>query len=109
MVSNSEARAMGFDNRLHYKYGAAYSNNPPSDQGCFIATAAYGTPMAEEIGVLRLLRDQKLLPTTLGTLLVRFYYRTSPPIADIIRRVGYLRKGIRLILNPLIKKLRHKI
>ena len=35
-------------------------------QGCFIATAAYGTSMAQEINVLRRLRDQEMEPNRIG-------------------------------------------
>ena len=44
---------------------------PPSPTtGCFIATAAYGTPMAEEIQILREVRDGYLLTNTAGRALV---------------------------------------
>ncbi|MCH7924992.1 MAG: PKD domain-containing protein, partial [Planctomycetes bacterium] len=52
--------------------------------GCFIAAAAYGTPMADDIGVLRAVRDDYLLSTPLGTLFMDMYYRISPPIADVV-------------------------
>ena len=57
---------------------------PPSGGGCFIATAAYGTPMAEEIQILREFRDEYMLTNPLGQALVAFYYRVSPPIAEFI-------------------------
>ena len=38
--------------------------------GCFIATAAYGSPMAEEIQILRKFRDEYLLTNRMGQALV---------------------------------------
>lgn len=57
-----------------------------SSSGCFIATAAYGTPQAKEIDQLRDFRDTVLLQSTVGTLFVKLYYRLSPPVADWISR-----------------------
>jgi len=51
---------------------------------CFIATAAYGTPMAEEIQILREFRDECLLTNPLGQALTDLYYRVSPPMAEFI-------------------------
>jgi len=53
-----------------------------ADRGCFIATAAFGTPHAKEIDELRAFRDHILLSNTLGELFVDAYYRFSPPIAE---------------------------
>jgi hypothetical protein len=52
---------------------------------CFIATASYGTPMAEEVKALSRFRDEYLLTNPVGSALVRFYYRHSSRIADFIR------------------------
>src|SRR3989344_2019489 len=70
---------------------------------CFIATAAYGTPFAEEIEILRNFRDKKLKNSFLGTAFIKYYYRTSPPIAKIISEHGFLRKAARAMLKPVIK------
>jgi archaellum component FlaG (FlaF/FlaG flagellin family) len=69
---------------------------------CFIATAAYGTPMAEEIHILREFRDEYLLTNPLGQALVDFYYRVSPPIADFITEHPSLRPIVRAGLLPAV-------
>jgi hypothetical protein len=73
---------------------------PPS--GCFIATAAYGTPMAEEIQILREFRDDYLLTNPAGQALVDFYYRVSPPIADFITEHPSLKPLVRVGLVPVV-------
>jgi hypothetical protein len=67
---------------------------------CFIATAAYGTPMAQEIQILRAFRDGYLLTNPLGRALVAFYYRTSPPIAQFITEHPSLKPIVRAMLVP---------
>jgi len=70
--------------------------------GCFIATAAYGTSMAEEIDVLRQFRDEYLLTNPAGKLLVSLYYTASPPLADLISKHEGLRAVTRMALAPII-------
>ena len=79
-----------------------------SGGGCFIATAAFGTPFAEEINVLRNRRDDYLLKNRLGTMFVHSYYRLSPPIADNIRQSDSRRLLTRKLLTPFVKILSGK-
>jgi hypothetical protein len=69
---------------------------------CFIATAAYGTPMAEEIGILRKFRDEYLLTNPVGQALVGLYYRLSPPIAEFITEHPSLKPMVRTGLLPAV-------
>lgn len=69
---------------------------------CFVATAAYGTPMAEEIGALRRFRDRHLRTNPLGRAFVAGYEAASPPIADVIRGNPELRRVTRALLEPLV-------
>ena len=74
----------------------------PLPSPCFIATAAYGTPMAEEIQILRKFRDEYLLTNPLGQALVDFYYRVSPPIAEFITEHPSLKPMARAGLVPAV-------
>ncbi|MDB4964394.1 MAG: Fibronectin type domain protein [Myxococcales bacterium] len=70
--------------------------------GCFIATAAYGTPLASEIDALRTVRDRALLTNPLGRLAVAGYYALSPPVAAAIATDERLRAGARALIGPIV-------
>jgi hypothetical protein len=80
-----------------------YSKTTDIGSQCFIATAAYGTPTAEQIDVLREFRNVVLLQSSAGSKLVALYYRLTPPIADFIAGNGFLRTLVRqFLVNPLV-------
>jgi hypothetical protein len=74
----------------------------PRSGFCFIATAAYGTPMAEEIQILREFRDEYLLTNSLGRAFVDFYYKVSPPMAEFITEHPSLKPIVRAGLMPAV-------
>jgi glucose/arabinose dehydrogenase len=78
------------------------SGSVDSGQRCFIATAAYGSPMAQEVRYLRALRDRYLLPNNLGRWFVEQYYQLSPPLAESLRVHDDLRAIVRAALAPLV-------
>jgi hypothetical protein len=69
---------------------------------CFIATAAFGTPMAPEVQILRDFRDRVLLHFAAGRRFVEWYYQNSPPLADYIKDRPRLRALVRALLRPVI-------
>ena len=70
--------------------------------GCFIATAAYGSPLESHVQALRVFRDRYLQRSALGRVFIRFYYRHSPPIAAVIGEHMWLRFLVRMLLTPLV-------
>jgi len=78
--------------------------------GCFIATAAYGSIFADEVRAFRTFRDRFLMRSSAGQKFVAIYYRLSPSLADIIRDDGALRLMVRVLLYPwylLVSLLQH--
>ena len=70
--------------------------------GCFIATAAYGSPMAKEVSTLREFRDRYLLANAPGRAFVSVYYALSPSVARLIDNNEPLKNLTRAGLNPVV-------
>lgn len=91
------------------------SNSPPPSQSsgggsnCFIATAAWGSPLAPEVATLRQFRDRYLMRHVAGRSFVDWYYRHSPPLADAIRASETRRAVVRALLWPTVFALRHPL
>ncbi|MCW4018324.1 MAG: hypothetical protein NWF00_06560 [Candidatus Bathyarchaeota archaeon] len=86
------------------EFSSSYSDSTSSN--CFIATAAYGTPMAPEINILRQFRDLKMSPNLIGKYFIILYYFLSPPIARIISRNNDMRALVRFSLKPIVRLFR---
>jgi tetratricopeptide (TPR) repeat protein len=81
--------------------------NPPKKGMCFVATAAYGSPLAPEVILLCRFRDEILLKSRVGTGFVKLYYLVSPPLASFISKTGFLKATTRqLLLKPVLWLLR---
>ena len=73
-----------------------------SGGGCFIATAAYGSAMANDVDTLRHFRDDYLLTNRAGQIFTELYYKYSPPVADQIRKSESIKELVRASLIPLV-------
>ena len=78
------------------------SNGGGGGGGCFVATAAYGSRMADDVVALKQFRDNILLKNSAGRSFVRFYYEVSPPLADYIKGDESLKTAVRVSLLPLV-------
>lgn len=70
---------------------------------CFIATAAFDTPLAPEVLVLREFRDFTLRQSALGRKFISLYYRRSPRFACLLDKHPWLKPSVRAALRLMIK------
>ncbi|MGH7351565.1 MAG: CFI-box-CTERM domain-containing protein, partial [Candidatus Methylomirabilales bacterium] len=82
--------------------GAGGGGGGGSSGFCFIATAAFGSPLAPQVQLLREFRDRYLMTNAPGRLFVSTYYRISPPVATFIAESETLRAIVRAGLIPVI-------
>ena len=72
--------------------------------GCLVATAAYGTEMAEQVQRLREIRDGAVSSTEAGSAFMsafnQAYYAVSPAIADLERSSPAFKQAVQMSLQP---------
>ena len=74
-----------------------------ASEGCFIATAVYGSYEADEVLILREFRDQKLASSDLGKFLINCYYLLSPPIAELLEIFPFAKKPVKHVLDKIVR------
>jgi hypothetical protein len=77
-----------------------------SVDACFIATAAYGSLLANDVDMLRRFRDIVLKHSVLGELAVETYYTFGPPVAGVVGESDLLRETARDFLGPIVDRVR---
>ncbi len=78
-------------------------------ENCFIATASYGSPLADDVMILRKFRDDFLLKSSVGRVLVKGYYGFSPPLAEYISKHRIPRIATRIALSPIVYALKYPL
>jgi hypothetical protein len=73
-----------------------------TDPKCFVATAAYGTPIHSHLDILRWFRDTYLAKTELGRDFIKYYYEVGPGWAKAIEDSPVARAVVRGLLWPVV-------
>jgi hypothetical protein len=82
----------------HYKK----SGGGAKEGFCFVATAAYGSPLHPFVATLRQFRDEVLMRFSSGRTFVDLYYRHGPAAARAVERSAALRTLARVALLPAV-------
>jgi len=88
--------------------GQMMSEEGEKGEGCYIATAVYGSYDCPEVWTLRRFRDEFLRRTAPGRALVKLYYAVSPGLVRRFGSVNWLRFAVRRLLDRLVLRLRGK-
>ena len=93
--------------RATFEYGTCYGDDEEDEASekkgsCFIATGVYGSPLHPYVRILRDFRDRYLIPSRCGRILVSFYYKYSPFVANMISKHKVLEVAVRISLLPVI-------
>ena len=100
----------GYDDgyRSARRSSSSHGHSSGSSEGCYVATAVYGSYDCPEVWVLRRFRDSFLRNYGLGRAFIKVYYRYSP---GFVARYGHcerLSNTIRCALNQFVRKLKDK-
>lgn len=78
------------------------SQSSKRNEGCYIATMAYGDYDHPQVIRLRFYRDEVLLKSYLGRLFVKTYYFTSPKLVILLKNNSTINSFIRRVLDIFI-------
>ena len=96
MASRKNTPKYGKAARYAYKQRQMKKNH----NGCYIATAVYGSYDCPQVWTLRRFRDFKLANTWHGRMFIRIYYSISPVLVKYFGST----KGFRLLFKPWLDK-----
>lgn len=84
------------------------ANTGKKKEGCYIATAVYGSYDAPEVRILRRYRDEVLQNSFWGRVFIKTYYKLSPPIANQLKNARRLNGVVRKVLDRWVTDLNKK-
>ena len=82
------------------------STSGSSSDGCYIATAVYGSYDCPEVWTLRRFRDEVLRASVLGRLFIRGYYAVSPGLAKHLGSKPLFQKPVKMALDSFVSNLK---
>lgn len=77
-------------------------------QGCYIATAVYGSYDCPQVWTLRRFRDGYLKGSAAGRGFIRFYYALSPGVAACFGQREWIRRPVRKLLDRFVRILQRR-
>ena len=95
------------DDYIAYKM-CCEDNEKGESEGCYIATAVYGSYDCPELWVLRRFRDFGLRKNAVGRLFVRVYYSISPRLVKRFGHIDRVKRVCKKILDRFVACLKNQ-
>lgn len=108
IIRQSQPARASYGTNNDYRESDQPVNRGSNSSACFVATAAFGSPLATELNCLRYWRDHFLVKTAKGRFFVSFYYKIGPFAASIVRRSPFLKRQVRKIIWRILAGLENK-
>ncbi len=86
-------------------YTESSSSSSSSSDGCYVATAVYGSYDCPQVWTLRRFRDNTLGGSWYGRAFIRTYYAVSPTLVKWFGKTRWFKKLWRGPLDAMVKKL----
>ena len=90
------------DTTVTAQWESVYSEPSTTSQGCYVATAVYGSYDCPEVWTLRRFRDEVLAETWYGRLFIRLYYTVSPTAVELFGDSPWFRSFFRERLDRMV-------
>jgi hypothetical protein len=91
------------------KNGMPSTTEQHNREGCYIATAVYGSYDAMEVIVLRRFRDEVLSKSFIGKSFIKIYYLLSPAVAKKLKNLRKLNLIVKKYLDVFVEWLNRNI
>ena len=79
---------------------------PQKKNGCYVATAVYGSYDCPQVWVLRRYRDHKLSTNPFGRAFIIFYYATAPTAIKLFGKAKWFNRFLKERLDRFVEKLK---
>ena len=96
------------DGRKSARRSGSRSRPTSNTEGCYVATAIYGSYDCPEVWVLRRFRDFILSKTWFGRVFILTYYAVSPGLVNLFGQTEWFQKFMKNKLDRLVLMLREK-
>lgn len=105
---SSDSKAIYKEYLAKFPHGRHKAEAENKASACYIATMVYGDYNHPQVVILRHFRDEILQDSKCGRTFIKYYYKYSPKLVEMMSNKKHINNAIRFILDKLIKLYRNE-